>query len=76
MSDIRRKFGQSIYKLRHQKQLSQMELAARADVHLNTVNLVEAGKKDVQLETIEKLAKGLDCELSELFLTIENQRST
>jgi len=69
MSDIRRKFGQSIYKLRHQKQLSQMELAARADVHLNTVNLVEAGKKDVQLETI-------DCELSELFLAIENQRST
>ena len=51
-----------------------MELAAQANVHLNTVNLVEAGKKDVQLETIQKLAKGLDCEISDIFFTMEDSQ--
>lgn len=48
-----------------------MELAARADLHLNTVNLVEAGKKSLQIETIEKLAVGLGCSISEIFTSIE-----
>lgn len=50
-----------------------MELAARSELHLNTVNLVEAGKKGVQIETIAKLAKGLECSISEIFRSIEDQ---
>lgn len=71
MQDIRRKFGQSIYRLRQSKGISQMELAARADLHLNTINLVEAGKKSVQIETIEKLAKGLGCSMTDVFRDLE-----
>lgn len=71
MAEIRTKFGQSIYRLRQEKGLSQMELAARADLHLNTVNLVEAGKKSVQIETIEKLAIGLECSMADIFALID-----
>lgn len=74
MSDIRRKFGQSVYRLRQEKGLSQMELAAKSDLHLNTVNLVEAGKKSVQIETIEKLAIGLGCSISNIFASLEKKR--
>lgn len=49
-----------------------MELASRAGLHLNTVNLVEAGKKSVQIETVFKLAQGLGCTLGELFDGIDN----
>jgi len=70
---IRKAFGQVVYQKRTALGISQMKLAELADLHLNTVNQVEAGAKSVQIETIFKLAKGLGCPAWELLVSLEGR---
>lgn len=61
------KFGQLIRELRLEKQLSQEELAFRADVHRTYVGMIERGEKNISLENIAKFCKGLDVTMEFLF---------
>lgn len=70
---LKKAFGQVIYRARQSQKLSQMELAARADLHLNTIHLVEVGRKSVQIESIFKLARGLNCPVAELMEEVEKK---
>jgi len=46
--------------------ISQEKLSELLDVHRNTVALLEAGKRGISLELLEKLAQVLHCEPYEL----------
>lgn len=48
-------------------ELSQEELAERAELHRTYISSIEHGKRNPSLENIEKLAKALDTSISELF---------
>ncbi len=66
-SIVLKKFGDKIRQLRKERNLSQEELADRAELHRTYIGMIERAEKNITLINIEKLAKALDVEISELF---------
>ncbi|PHS63355.1 MAG: transcriptional regulator [Flavobacterium sp.] len=66
-SDILIKFGNIVRKLRKEKGISQEELAYRADLHRTYIGMIERAEKNITLLNIEKLAKSLDVNITDLF---------
>ena len=64
--DIKKKFGKRVKLLRIEKGWSQEKLALTADLDRTYVPSIEAGKRNVSIIVIEKLAIALDIEVSEL----------
>jgi transcriptional regulator with XRE-family HTH domain len=63
--------GQAIRQLREQSQLTQQELADRADVPVEKLGRVEAGTVDAEWGTLRHLAYGLGVELPDVFRLTE-----
>jgi transcriptional regulator with XRE-family HTH domain len=61
------KFGEVIRELRKERNLSQEELANKADVHRTYVGMIERGEKNITIENIQKLAKALNVSLKSIF---------
>lgn len=66
MSDVKEKLGSRIKELRLQNNLSQEKLAELADLDRTYIPGIEAGKRNVSLEVIEKIAKAFSMSISEL----------
>lgn len=60
-------FGRKIAKLRQQQQLSQEELADRCGIHRTYMGAIERGEKSPTLNTIKKIANGLNISVRDLF---------
>ena len=71
MSRTLKAVGAHIRSLRKARQLSQEQLAERANLHYTLIGSVERGERNVTLENLAKIAKGLAVPLRELF-PIEN----
>lgn len=61
------KFGQRVKKERVKQNLSQEELASKAGVHRTYIGMVERAEKNITLENIERIAKALGLNISDLF---------
>ena len=59
------KFGLNVRRLRLKKGLSQVDLAKRAGLSANYIGTLERGVQNPSLKTLERLAKGLGCGMSE-----------
>ena len=59
------KFGLNVRRIRLKKGLSQSALAKQAGLSLNYIGTLERGVQNPSLKTLEKLAKGLGCSMSE-----------
>jgi transcriptional regulator with XRE-family HTH domain len=57
---------QQLKRLREARGLSQVKLAARADVDPSTVNQIERGAREASPATLRKLAEALDVSIAEL----------
>ncbi len=66
-SDILIKFGNRVRELRKLKNLSQEELAFRADVHRTYIGMIERAEKNITLLNIEKIANALEVSINDLF---------
>ncbi|ASA24901.1 helix-turn-helix domain-containing protein [Paenibacillus donghaensis] len=66
-SDLVKRIGERIRRMRKEKQLSQEQLTELSGLHTNYVGQVERGEKNVTLETLEKVVLGLGISLEELF---------
>ena len=64
-------FGLAVREVRARRGLSQMGLGQAAGLHHNYVGAIERGEINPTLETIDKLAVGLDMPLSELAVIYE-----
>lgn len=64
--DIRKKFGKRLRQLREERGWSQEEFADRAGLHRTYVSAVERGVRNPTLSVLERLAKALGIQLSEL----------
>ena len=58
-------FGNSIRKLRAKKKLSQRALAERSGLDTSYLSGIERGVRNPSLKSLETLAKGLGCSISE-----------
>ena len=61
------RFGEIIKKLRLSKGISQEKFAISIDMDRTYYASVENGKRNISIVNIEKIAKGLDISLEELF---------
>lgn len=64
---ITQKFGQRIKRLRNELGISQEKFALLIDMDRTYYASIESGKRNVSINNIEKIAKGLGVTLEELF---------
>lgn len=61
------KFGSFLTQLRHDKCLTQEEYALRCGFDRSYIGALERGEKSATINTLAKLAKGLDIKIKNLF---------
>lgn len=64
---LAKELGDRIKELRKRTGLSQEKFALKIDMDRTYFATVESGKRNVSLRNIEKIAKGLNVSLSQLF---------
>lgn len=64
---IQKNFGARVQQLRKGTGMSQEKFALSINMDRTYLASVEAGKRNISLSNIEKIAKGLNVTLSELF---------
>lgn len=65
--DLKTKTGLRIKELRSQKELTQEGLAWKAEINRSFMNHIENGRRNISLETLEKIVSGLDISLVDFF---------
>jgi DNA-binding XRE family transcriptional regulator len=66
-NDIGGRFGRRLRQIRHERNLTQSEMARRFGIDRTYISDVERGKKSISLPTLEIVARGLEMSLSQLF---------
>ena len=64
--------GANVRRLREYRQLTQEQLAEKADLRTATVSDVENGKQNFEIETLIRIAGALNCYLDISFMPVEN----
>lgn len=60
------KLGGNLRAARHERGLSQEQVAERSGVHATEVSRIESGKRDPRVSTVERLAKAVKLKPGEL----------
>ena len=71
VASIHAKFGRTVRALRAKAGYSQESFADAIHIHRTSMGTLERGDGNPTLETILKIARGLDVSLTELFLAVE-----
>ena len=61
------KFGKRVRELRKSQGLSQQKLALKTGLHYTYIGAVERGERNLSLQSMEKIAKGLKVNITEFF---------
>lgn len=64
---IQSRVSRNIQRIRREKDLSQEEVAHRADIHQTYLSGVETGKRNPSILLVERIAKALGVDVSEIF---------
>jgi len=62
-------FGQNVRRVRRLKEMSQEDLAFRADISRTYLSEVERGERNISVDNMEALALALEMELPDLMRT-------
>jgi transcriptional regulator with XRE-family HTH domain len=65
--DIKQKVGQRIKELRGQKEMSQEEVANTADMERSFMTHIESGRRNISVETLQKILSALGVSFKEFF---------
>ena len=69
--DIQQSFGLRVQQLRKESGMSQEKFALSIDMDRTYLASVEAGKRNISINNIKKIADGLSITISELFVGVE-----
>ena len=69
-TDICIRLGRKIRELRRKRGWRQIDLAAHAELSKTHINELEAGKREIGLRALERLADALEMKVSELMQLI------
>jgi len=64
---IQSRVSRNIQRIRREKDLSQEEVAHRADIHQTYLSGVETGKRNPSILVVERIAKALGVDVLEIF---------
>lgn len=76
MSDIVKRLGERIRQIRKDKGISQELLGERSGLHTNYIGQVERGEKNLTIDSLAKIASGLEVTLEQLFRSIDPMPSS
>jgi transcriptional regulator with XRE-family HTH domain len=63
---VTRQFGQNVYKLRNAAEMTQEQLAERADIDRSFVQKIEAGSSAPTIEVLVRLRRAFKCQWGDL----------
>lgn len=66
-----KKLGRRISEIRKIKDITQEELAEKANLTVSYISKIETGKKNPTIATIEKIAQALGVDIYQLFVSLE-----
>jgi len=64
---VQQRVSKNIQRIRREKDLSQEEVAHLADIHQTYLSGVETGKRNPSILVVERIAKALGVDISEIF---------
>ena len=64
---VQSRVSRNIQRIRREKDLSREEVAHRADIHQTYLSGVETGKRNPSILVVERIAKALGVDVSEIF---------
>lgn len=67
VEDVKKLVGERIRELRKARGLSQEELGWKSDLHYTHIGSIERGEKNSSVETLVKVARGLNVKINDLF---------
>jgi transcriptional regulator with XRE-family HTH domain len=70
--DILNIFGENVRRQRRLLNLSQEELAHRADLHRTYIGMIERAEKNITLVNMQKIRKRLEVKIEELLKELAN----
>lgn len=74
--DIQRNFGLALKQLRSERGISQEKFALHIGMDRTYYASVEAGKRNISISNIDKIATGFDISISSLFKYVEDISSS
>lgn len=69
--NIKKEFGQRVREMRKSKGLSQEQLGFKAGLHYTYIGAIERAEKNITLESIKKIAAGLEVDIPCFFYFAE-----
>ncbi len=69
-------FGENVRKYRRLLDISQEELAFRADLHRTYIGMIERAEKNITLVNMEKIAKALKVPIEDLIKDSNHDKKT
>jgi len=66
-SELLKKFGEKIRKIRKEKGFTQEQLGFKCNLHRTYIGMIERAEKNVTLLSIEKIANALNVQVCSLF---------
>jgi transcriptional regulator with XRE-family HTH domain len=72
--DIKQRFGRAIRRRRRELDLSQEQLAERAELHRTYISSIERGAQNPSLENIERLAIALEISIADLLIRYDVEK--
>ena len=76
MDNITKLVGTRIRGFRKEKRLSQEELAEKCSLHPTYIGQLERGEKNPTIESVMKIANGLEIPIDQLFVNITSSGAT
>lgn len=64
---VQSRVSKNIQRIRREKELSQEDVAHRANIHQTYLSGVETGKRNPSILVVERIAKALSVDVSEIF---------
>lgn len=74
-TDIKKAFGAVLKQIRFEQNISQEKFALKIEMDRTYYASVEAGRRNISIENIEKISKGYHIPISEIFSRVETQLS-
>jgi transcriptional regulator with XRE-family HTH domain len=66
MVNIQKKLGETIREIRKQRQITQEELAYRAQLDYSYINQIENGKRNPSMHAVQRIAQALGVQTKDL----------
>ncbi|WP_345742530.1 helix-turn-helix transcriptional regulator [Roseobacter litoralis] len=64
---VQSRVSKNIQRIRREKELSQEDVAHRANIHQTYLSGVETGKRNPSILVVERIARALNVDVSEIF---------